>query len=250
MRFGAGGVPSGGGGGGSSLDTNGLLLVWRFDEGSTGDKTSSDANALVLTSTNNVGFSTSGVRSNSAHFSRSSNQILGRSTTNLVEVATNMNFTLTAWVNYSSFPSSGQIFGIVGKTDPGVNTRVEYGISSQYAAANTIQLYFITGTNATSAGIYSVTSANQITSTNQWVFVAAGRDATAGSNWISVNGMDKEWVAAPIGPAATATPFRVGSHGSATHLFNGRIDEVTFWRTNLTDTQLSLLATNPPPTLP
>lgn len=250
MRFGAGGVPSGGGGGGSSLDTNGLLLVWRFDQAAAGDRTSDDAYALVLTSTNTVGYSTSGVRSNAAHFSRASNQILGRYTTNLVESATNMNFSVTAWVNYSSFPSSGQIFGIVGKTDPGVNTRVEYGLSSQYAAANTIQLYFVTGTNATSAGTYSVTSASQITSTNQWVFVAAGRDATVGSNWISVNGMAKEWAAAPIGPAATATPFRVGSHGSATHMFNGRIDEVTFWRTNLTMTQIGFLTNNPPPTLP
>jgi len=233
-----------------TLDTNGLLLVWRFDEGATGDKTSSDANALVLTSTNTVGYSTSGVRSNSALFSRASNQILGRNTSSHTEVATNLNFTLTAWVNYSSFPSSGQIYGIAGKTDPGVNTRVEYGLSSQYAAANTIQLYFVTGTNATAAGTYSITSANQITSTNQWVFVACGRDATAGSNWISVNGAAKEWLASPIGPAATATPFRVGSHGSATHLFNGRIDELTFWRTNLTMTQIAFLTNQPPPTLP
>jgi len=251
LRFGAGGVPSGGGGGGS-FDTNGLLLVWRFDEGASGNRTSSDAYALVLTSTNNVGYSTSGVRSNSTLFSRSSNMILGMDTTNLVESSTNLNFTLTTWVNYSSFPSAGQIYGIVGKTDPGVNSRVGYGLSSQYDAASSIQLYFITGTNATGAGVYQVTATTKITDTNAWHFIAAGRAQVSGnwSNWISVDGGARDWTASPIGPAATATPFRVGSHGSATHLFNGRIDELTFWRTNISDATLVALATNPPPTLP
>lgn len=238
-----------GGGGGGSLDTSGLIAVWNFDEASAGDKVSSDANALVLTSTNSVASGT-GILTNSARFSRSANMILGMNTTNLVETATNLNFTLTAWVNYSSFPSSGQIFGIASKTDPGVNSRVEYGLSSEYASASAINLYFITGTNATSSGSYKLTSSTQVTSTNVWVFVAGGRDATAGSNWISVNGGPKEWLASPVGPAATATPFRVGSYGSATHLMNGRIDLLTFWKTNKSEADLSLMASNPPPVLP
>ncbi len=161
-----------------------------------------------------------------------------------------MNFSVTAWVNYSSFPSSGQIFGIVSKTDPGVNTRVGYALSSRFTNSSAIEVYFLTGTNATSAGSYLAASTNWITSTNQWVFVAGGRDADNQLTWVSVNGGPKETVSSPIGPAATATPFRVGSYGSATHLFNGRIDEVTFWRTNLTTAQLTALSTNPPPTLP
>ncbi|TXH18724.1 MAG: hypothetical protein E6R03_01680 [Hyphomicrobiaceae bacterium] len=251
MRFGAGGVPSGGGGGGTSFDTNGLLLVWRFDESTAGDKTSSDAYALVLTSTNSVA-SGSGVLSNSARFSRSANMILGMSTTNLVEVATNMNFSIGAWVNLSSFPSSGQIYGIVSKDYPGVNTKVEYALYAEYNAANTYQFSFLTGTNATAAGQYKVTSANTLTATNQWVFVIAGREQSSGnwSNWISVDGKAKEWVESPIGPAATTANFIGGSLGTSTHLMNGRIDHLQFWRTNVNMTQIGFLTNNPPQNLP
>lgn len=232
-----------------TLDTNGLLLVWRFDEGATGDRTSSDANALVLTSTNTVGFSTSGVRSNAAHFSRASSQSLGLLTTNLVEVQTNLNFSLTAWVNPSSFPSSGQIYGIATKTDPGVNARVEHALTLRYFGTSEFEFNFLTGTNGAGAGTHAVVSSTRGTATNQWYLVACGRDAAVGSNWISVNGSSKEYVASP-GPGPTATPFRVGLYGSATHFMNGRIDEITFWRTNLTMTQIGFLTNNPPPTLP
>lgn len=232
-----------------TLDTNGLLLVWRLDEATTGNRTSDDANALVLTQTNTVNFVTSGVRSNAARFSRASSQSLGRSTTNLLEVSSNLNFTLTAWVNPSSFPSSGQIFGIAGKCDPGVNARVEYALNMRYNAANQFQFDFLTGTNGAGSGTHTIVSSVLGTTTNTWYMLAAGRDALVGSNWISVNGSPKEYVASP-GPGPTISEFRVGLFGSATHFFNGLIDEITFWRTNLTASQISFMTNNPPPTLP
>ena len=250
LRFGAGGVPSGGGGGGgSSLDTNGLLLVWRLDEASTGDRTSSDANALVLVAANTPGYSSSGARSNAAQFSRASSQSLSIATTNQVEVQTNMNFSLTAWVLLSSFPSSGQIYGVAGKNNPGVNAQIEYSLATRYYGANEYEFYFLTGTNGAGAGTHLVASSTRFTATNQWIFAAGGRDATVGSNWISINGSAKEWIASP-GPGPTITPFRIGVYGPTTHYMNGRVDEVLFWRTNLTMNQLALLGTNPPPTLP
>ena len=248
MRFGAGGVPSGGGGGGSSLDTNGLLLVWRLDEATNGTRTSDDAYALQLTATNVVNYIASGVRSNAARFSRASNQSLGMATTNLVEV-TNNNFSIVAWANPSSWLSSGQIAGIVTKVDPGVNARVEWSLHARYNDSNKIQFEFTTGTNGAGSGTHTIVSSTLATTTNTWYMIAGGRDSTLGSNWISVNGSAKEWVASPI-PGPTITPFRIGLFGSATHFFNGRIDEVTFWRTNLTMTQISLLTNQPPPTLP
>ena len=60
-----------------TLDTNGLRLVWRFDEATNGTRTSDDAYALQLTATNTVNYISSGVRSNAARFSRASSQSLG-----------------------------------------------------------------------------------------------------------------------------------------------------------------------------
>ncbi len=237
--------------GGSSFDTNGLLLVWRFDESGTGNKTSSDPYALVLVSTNSVA-SVTGVKTNAAKFTRASNMILGMNTTNLVEATTNMNFSLSVWVRLLTFPGSGQTYGIISKDDPGVNTRVEYSLALRYTNATAAEVYFLTGTNATSAGTYLVSSTNWLTSTNVWYHIAAGRSVVGGNgtNWISVNAETPAVLASPIGPAPTAAQFRVGAHGSATHLMNGDIDEFSFWRTNLTPTQIAALATNPPPTLP
>jgi hypothetical protein len=79
--------------------------------------------------------------------------------------------------------------------------------------------------------------------------IAGGRDSALGSNWISVNGSAKEWVASPI-PGPTITPFRIGLFGSATHFWNGLIDEVTFWRKTLTMTDIGFMTNQPPPTLP
>jgi hypothetical protein len=231
----------------SGLDTNGLVAVWNLDETS-GNRTSSDGYALVLTQTNTVG-STAGVKNNAARFSRASSQSLGMSTTNLIEARTNLNFAMTAWVNPSSFPSSGQIYGIVGKTDPGVNSRVEYALNLRYFGASEFEFYFLTGTNGAGAGTHTIASSTRGTSTNAWYFVAAGRDANVSSNWISVNGSAKEWVASP-GPGPTATDFRVGLYGSTTHFMNGLIDQITFWNTNLNDARIIALSTNPPPNLP
>lgn len=231
-----------------TLDTNGLRLVWRFDEATNGTRTSDDAYALKLTATNTVNYISSGVRSNAARFSRASSQSLGMATTNLVEV-TNENFSVTAWVNPSSFLTAGQLAGIATKVDPGVNARVEWGLYSRYNGASAIQFEFTTGTNGAGSGTHTIVSSTLATTTNTWYMVAGGRDSTLGSNWISVNGSAKEWIGSPT-PGPTITPFRIGLFGSATHFWNGLIDEVTFWRTNLTMTQIGFLTNNPPPTLP
>jgi len=231
-----------------TLDTNGLRLVWRLDEATNGTRTSDDAYALQVTATNTVNFISSGVRSNAARFSRASSQSLGMATTNLVEV-TNENFSVVAWANPSSWLSSGQIAGLVTKVDPGVNARVEWSLHARYNDSNKIQFEFTTGTNGAGAGTHTIVSTTLATSTNAWYMIAGGRDAALGSNWISVNGSAKEWVASPI-PGPTITPFRIGLYGSATHFWNGLIDEVTFWRTNLTMTQINFMTNQPPPTLP
>lgn len=231
-----------------TLDTNGLRLVWRLDEATNGTRTSDDAYALQVTATNTVNFISSGVRSNAARFSRASSQSLGMPTTNLVEV-TNESFTITAWANPSSWLSSGQIAGIATKVDPGVNARVEWSLHARYNDSNKIQFEFTTGTNGAGSGTHIIVSSTLATTTNTWYMIAGGRDSTLGSNWISVNGSAKEWVASPI-PGPTVTPFRIGLFGSATHFWNGLIDEVTFWRKTLTMTDIGFMTNQPPPTLP
>lgn len=233
-------------GGGSSIDTNGWL--WSFQMDDTNWTSGPDPYALVLTPTNNPA-NIAGVLSNAVRIQRANNQILGMNTTNWVEVTTNMNWSIGAWVLLNSLPTSGQIYGIAGKTDPGVNGRVEFGLAIEYNASGGAP-FISTGTNASNSGTYKLTSANLMTATNVWTFIIAGRDATVGSNWISVAGAAKEWLASPIGPAPTATPFRVGSHGSATHVMNGNIDKVMFWRTNVDMTRISFLTNNPPAAIP
>ncbi len=241
------------GGGGGSLDTNGLLLVWKLNEPNGSDtRVSSDAYALSLTPTNDPP-ATTGIESNAVRFVRANSPRLGMNTTNLVEVNPTLNFSIGTWVKLLSLPTSGQNYGLVSKSNPGVNNNIEYALGLEYNASGA-SAYFLTGTNnsgsAAGAGNNRVTSTNYITTTNVWYFIAGGRDAANSNTWVSVNGATKENIASASGPAATATQFRLGVYGASTHFLWGDLDMVTFWRTNLTMTQIGYLTNNPPPTLP
>ncbi|TXH52739.1 MAG: hypothetical protein E6Q97_15080 [Desulfurellales bacterium] len=232
-----------------TLDINGLSVVFRFDEATNGTRTSDDAYALQLSASNTVNYVTSGVRSNAARFSRASSQSLGMLSTNLLDAYSNLNFSVVLWMNPSSFPASGQVYGGASKSDPGVNSRVGWGLQLRYNAANAFQFDFFTGTNGAGAGTHTIASSVLGTETNRWYCVIAGRDANVKSNWISVDGSPKEYVLSPD-PGPVSSEFRIGLLGSATHFFNGLLDEFQFWRTNLTMTQIGLLTNRPPPTLP
>jgi hypothetical protein len=213
-----------------------LISCWTMDESSDGSagvtRNDSSANALHLTDVSPFAASGTGKVSNAVDLEMSNVEYLSRADNADLSIGGDVSFTITAWVNLESKPASNM--AIVGKYATTSATgeyilrwdttpdRFSWTVSTGAAS---------TAVNATTLGAPS---------TGTWYFIAVRHDATNNLIRISGNGGAANTAAYSSTVPDTATEFRIGNSSQAgTNVFDGLIDEVAFWKTHLSDAEIT-----------
>jgi hypothetical protein len=214
-----------------------LVGYYKLNEGAgtsgSGSVSDSSGNGNTGTPTN-VTFGTSGKLNTAASFDGGSSYIdLG----NPASMQITGQVTLSAWINVSAFPTTGNFGYVIGKGYNGANEGYFLRLSNP---SGTPQLeagsYSYTG-NANYTAVSSIAS----WSSNNWYHVVGLYD---GSNWvIYVNGLVQ--VTTPQAAGALSTPIGVSigatNDGGISRYFNGVIDEAAIWSKALTSTEISAI---------
>jgi hypothetical protein len=142
----------------------------------------------------------------------------------------NIDFTFAGWVYVQTAPS-GALF-------PAVATKYSSGTIREWALyhdGSTNRLSFVVYTAAGAAiATVSATTFGAVP-TGTWMFVVAWHDAAADTINIQVNdGAVNSAATGAVGPADTTGIFRVGYLGTSTYYWDGRLDELAFWKRTLT----------------
>lgn len=213
------------------LDTDGTLMdslvaFWKLDEPGNGRHDVLGKNHL--TDNNRVsaaqGRSTiNGVRGNAGHFTRSRSQYF--SIADNADLSTgDIDFSITAWV-YMDTKVTNQ-GTIVGK-DP---TNHEYKI--WYKASPTDRFVFSVMKDGVTFSSELAADNLGSPSTGTWYFIVAWHDAVNNEIGIQVNNGTANTTAYSGGAGDTTGAFAIGarSDGAADTHFDGRIDDVGFWK--------------------
>lgn len=198
----------------------GLVAYWKLDEAS---GTRVDSHASNDLTDNNTVTQAAGKIGNAAQFTRANQEYLSRADN--ADLSTgDIDYWFTAWVYLDSKP--GNDMTIVSKDDGSPNR--EYRLYWEQA----VDRFRFFAMDATGASIGTV-DANTFgaPSTSTWYFVVGYHSATDNEIGISVNGGAFD-TAATTGAAGDSTgAFYIGLYDNpATKSWDGRIDEVGFWK--------------------
>lgn len=196
--------------------TDQLIAYWKLEEAS-GPRADS-AGANTLSDVNTVGQAV-GKIGMAAQFIAANSETLEIADNPAMSVG-DIDFTFSAWFYIDSLGAGAR--GILSK-DTGASR--EYGLYVD--AAGNVSWNIFTPASASILVIFGVVAIQT------WHHVMAWHDSTADVIRISINN------AAPVSTANTAgvkdgtDPFRIGKQGGS-NFFDGRIDEVGFWKRLLT----------------
>jgi hypothetical protein len=210
----------------STLKT-GLTSYWKLEEAS---GTRSDAmGGNTLTSNDSVGQST-GKIGNCAHFASISNQWLSH-VDNASLGTGDIDYTFAGWVLMDSI--SG--FNVI------ISKWNTAGTKEYQLAVNSVSTKFewsVSGDGTASDTILSST----VPTTATWYFLAVYHDSVNNLIGISVNNGTFATVAHATGSFHASVAFGFGSNATTgNNSFDGRMDEMGFWKRMLTATELSAL---------
>lgn len=217
-------VSSSGTGGGYSGLVNGLVGYWSLDE-SSGTR-DDEVNGFDLTNNNTV-TSTTGKKSNAAVFTKANSEYLSRSDNTTLSFGTDTDLYIAFWV-YPTLDDDS-IMTLVSK---GTNATQAFAVNINWATSLVyINVYNISGT------LTSVFATDYGTlTTGGWYYIEAWHDALGNEVGISVNGTATTAVHSS-GIRDDPGSFLVGAinSDSPTQFFQGRIDELGFWKGYLPD---------------
>lgn len=152
-------------------------------------------------------------------------------------------FTLGAWIKLEQLPSSaGGGMHIVSKVD-GSN-----GYDVFFRDSDVFRVQFMNGGNVTRADVSSMISSSDV---GVWVHIVASVDVSAGGSGISVYKNGSAMTTSVIDSNATSVgdnsiDFVIGKYANGTtNHFDGLIDDVRVWDTELTSAQASTLHSDP-----
>lgn len=213
-----------------SLITN-LVSYWKLDE-SSGNATDS-VSSNTLTNNNTVTYS-AGKINNGANFVSASSKYL--SIADNASLSITGNLSISAWVNFSSTPSSGNYYAIVSKLNGSPNYSYAFNL---YNNAGTLSLYFQNSTNGTAVtqGLVAWTP-----TTSTWYHISAVYTAAAGSVSFYVNGVQQGSTQTGLGTSIfdSTSLFAIGFYDGGNY-FDGSIDEVGIWSRALSADEVSQL---------
>lgn len=207
----------------SSLLTS-LVSYWKLDEASGTRVDSVVASGNDLTDNNTV-TQAAGKISNAGQFTSANSETLSRADNASLSTG-DIDFTVAGWVYGDTLPSGG---GIIQKGNG--------------AAAHEFDLFFRGTGTAFAFRIANGTLLAQDNtivppSTGTWYFVVGWHDSVADTVNVQVNNNTAVSTATTgVAPTDTAAAFIIGRSVVSTVFWNGRIDEVGFWKRVLTATE-------------
>jgi hypothetical protein len=201
--------------------TDSLISYWKLDEAS-GDRADSHG-ANTLTDNNTVG-STTGKINSAADFASASSEYLSHVDNSDLSTG-DIDFTIAAWV-YLADLSTFRI--IVSKDDEASGSR-EYFLEFN---GSTFAFNLFKATDSQITATWSSTP-----SATTWYYVVGWHDAAANEMYIQVNNGTPDGIATGGSLQASGNAqFMIGAreYSGFPSYWNGRIDEVGFWKRVLT----------------
>lgn len=223
------GITVSGGGGSSTLNT-GLIAYWDMDEASgnaldsetTGTAQDLNDNNTVTSAAGKIGTSRQFTAASSEYFSRINEADL---------TAGDIDFTWAAWFYLDS---TGAQRTIVCKSS-GDQTAYQLDITS----GNQVRFFIY---SSTGPAYYMATTSGFSPSTGTWYFAVGWHDATANTVNVCVNdGTVYSTSTTGSAPISNGSSLTIGSYQSASLFWNGRIDEVGFWKKKLSAAEITEL---------
>ena len=215
--------------GGSSLLTS-LVGYWKLDEASGTRNDSHGSNHLT---DNNTVTQATGKQGNAAQFTRANSESLSI-TDNAALSTGDIDFTIAAWVYLDSKPGAGMT--VASKDASGQR---EFALD--WLNTSDAFRFFITNNAGTFRIIPDSIGAK---SASTWYFLVGWHDAAANTVNIQINnGTIYSLATSGTAPTDTTSDFRIGASGVAGFegYFDGRIDEVGYWKRVLTSDEKTAL---------
>lgn len=143
-----------------------------------------------------------------------------------------IDFTFVAWFYMDQAVTDGQARMIVGKRSSS-DFEYEIGLDNPAGAPPT-SAYF---TKRTTGNAETTVTSSATFSLNQWYFIVAWHDAVNDQLGIQINSGSPTTVSSSGGVKDSTLTFHIGNRDTANSTYEGRIDEVGFWKRVLTSTE-------------
>lgn len=207
--------------------TDNLIAYWKLNE--TSSTRSDSVGTNHLTDVNSVG-TNGGKRGKSALFVAVNAQYL--TINDNTDLSTgDIDFTLAGWIRLTSKSAIMRW----GKWQTGA---LEYNIA--YHTSDD-RFRFEVSANGTSTGASVVANNLGSPTVEQWYFLVVWHDATGNTINIQINNGTADSTAHSGGVFDSTAPFRIGSNGDGATYWNGRVDELGFWKRVLTANEKTTL---------
>lgn len=200
-----------------ALTGTNLISYWSLEEAS-GTRADATATGNTLTDNNTVTQQT-GKIGNAAQFTVANNEWLSIASNASLQTG-NIDYAFAFWI----FPTNLTFRMILGKDATGANR--EYGIRLDDASGH---LSFAIWNGVST--IRALVTSTAVVSAGAWSHVAAWYDSVAAKAWLQINGGTPLSANASAAPGTSAADFTIGGFaGGVSTSFDGRIDEVGFWK--------------------
>jgi len=213
----------------STLNT-GLVAYWKMDEASgtrADDQGSNDLtdNNTVTSNTGKIGNAGQFTAANSEYLSLADNADLSTG---------DIDFTFAMWVYGDTLASGADFRGIISKWE---GSNQEYILQNNGVTSRLIWSVGSSGSNRTDL----TASSFGAPSTSTWYFIVCGHDAANDQIFISVNDGTVDTASHSGGVFNGASAFEIGHHQQGFQYWDGRVDEVGFWKKKLSAAEITEL---------
>lgn len=213
----------------------GLVSSWDLDSADISDLWLDQGPAMQrLASSINPPSVGTGILNNAASFASASSEMLTHVDSAELSVG-NIDFTFGFYFNADTLPAQSMF---ITKT-AGTAATTEYLIR-HYSNTN------LDFTIANGGTYYSCTMSNLTLNTGQWYGVMAWYDATADTMNLQLDNGTPQTFSNSTGSQNTTSVFRLGAYDGSTIYYNGRLDEVRFWKRVLTSAERTLWFSSSP----
>jgi hypothetical protein len=219
----------GGVAGPSTLLTS-LISYWKLEEasGTRADAVTASGNDLT---DNNTVTQNPGIIANAAQFTRVNTEYLSHADNASLSTG-DIDYTVAAWVYLDSKPGN---MGVIAKDSGGANR--EYVL--QYTNASVRFVFTVLDTAGSTIGLVTANTFGA-PATATWYLVIAWHDSVNNVVGISVNAGTADTAVTTGVPADKTATFYIGADQAVSN-WDGRIDEVGFWKKVLTATERTTL---------
>jgi len=209
--------------------TNNLQAFWELEEAS---GTRADRHSTNQLTDNNTVTSNPGKVGTAGQFTSANSEYLTRADNASLSTG-DIDFTFAAWLYADTLPGTTMYAVTKWSWDASLNEYTIVMLSSN-------KLRF----QVRSSSAYGIAEWGSTASTGTWYFVVGWHDSVNNVVGISVNDGTPVTVAHTTGVQDTTTPFGIGQNGELTEYWNGRIDQVGFWKRTLTTAEKTALYNN------